>query len=133
MMSYPETWKAQQYVQEVDRVEKFVSVIRTVRHNQMALLVPKGIDRFPNNKKQPVTGSIDIWWIVHDGGLLLLIGHLLKQSRVWGKCKLRLFTVIDKEEMRSKVEATIQTLVYDLRLKLENTVIVMVSTGHSCL
>ena len=38
-------------------------------------------------------GNIDIWWIVHDGGLLMLLPFLLKQHRTWRKCRLRIFTV----------------------------------------
>ena len=40
-----------------------------------------------------VQGNIDIWWIVHDGGLLMLLPFLLKQHRTWRKCRLRIFTV----------------------------------------
>lgn len=29
-----------------------------------------------------VSGTIDIWWIVHDGGLLMLLPFLLRQHRV---------------------------------------------------
>ena len=28
-----------------------------------------------------IQGNIDIWWIVHDGGLLMLLPFLLKQHR----------------------------------------------------
>ena len=47
-----------------------------------------------NNKpNHHVQGNIDIWWIVHDGGLLMLLPFLLKQHRTWRKCRLRIFTV----------------------------------------
>lgn len=36
------------------------------------------IQNFPwANERQH--GFIDVWWIVHDGGLLLLLAHLLSQ------------------------------------------------------
>lgn len=36
------------------------------------------IQNFPRaTEKQH--GFIDVWWIVHDGGLLLLLAHLLSQ------------------------------------------------------
>jgi potassium/chloride transporter 4/5/6 len=37
---------------------------------------------FPTND-EPQTGSIDIWWIIHDGGLLMLFTYLLSLHRVW--------------------------------------------------
>ena len=48
------------------------------------------IDMYDHDHGQ---GNIDIWWIVHDGGLLMLLPFLLKQHRTWRKCRLRIFTV----------------------------------------
>lgn len=45
-----------------------------------AALVCMHIQNFPRaSEKQH--GFIDVWWIVHDGGLLLLLAHLLSQVR----------------------------------------------------
>lgn len=44
---------------------------------------------------KPVEGYIDVWWIKHDGGLLLLLSHLLKKHRLWRKCFLRLHLVTE--------------------------------------
>lgn len=40
-------------------------------------------------------GYIDVWWIIRDGGLLLLIAHLLRKHRVWRKCHLRLHLIME--------------------------------------
>ena len=58
----------------------------------MALLVLKGAREFPASTDK-LKGTIDIWWIVHDGGLLMLLPFLLKQHKTWKNCKLRIFTV----------------------------------------
>lgn len=47
----------------------------------MCLLVMKGGSYFPENEYR-MAGNIDVWWILHDGGLLLLISFLLKQHKV---------------------------------------------------
>lgn len=47
-----------------------------------ALLVAKNIDRFPGNQERLKEGTVDVWWIVHDGGLLMLLPFLLKQHKV---------------------------------------------------
>ena len=44
-----------------------------------------------------LVGTIDIWWVLHDGGLLTLLPYLLTMHDVWRKCSLRLFVVITKE------------------------------------
>jgi potassium/chloride transporter 4/5/6 len=58
----------------------------------LALLVAKGINQFPDPEVK-LKGTIDVWWIVHDGGLLMLLPFLLKQEKPWKHCKLRIFTV----------------------------------------
>ena len=45
-----------------------------------------------------LSGTIDIWWIVHDGGLLLLIPHLLTLDKVWKDCKLRVFALVTEDD-----------------------------------
>ena len=58
----------------------------------LALLLPRGIDNFPDRKTR-LSGTIDVWWIVHDGGMLILLAFLLKQHKVWRACRIRIFTV----------------------------------------
>ncbi|KAH8019303.1 hypothetical protein HPB51_018815 [Rhipicephalus microplus] len=65
--------------------------VRNVSASKNALLVPKNISQFPDNTEK-LHGTIDVWWIVHDGGLLMLLPFLLKQHKVWKNCKLRIFT-----------------------------------------
>ncbi|XP_041465000.1 solute carrier family 12 member 3-like [Lytechinus variegatus] len=48
--------------------------------------------------KQP-KGTIDVWWLFDDGGLTLLIPHLLTQKTNWQKCKLRVFASGKKERV----------------------------------
>ena len=67
-------------------------VCRCVSEGQEALLVPRGIDQFPDNTER-LEGHMDVWWIVHDGGMMILLLFLLKQHKVWRRCKLRIFAV----------------------------------------
>lgn len=48
----------------------------------MALLVPKNISSYPSNGERFTEGHIDVWWIVHDGGMLMLLPFLLRQHKV---------------------------------------------------
>ena len=66
--------------------------VRAVNTKELALLVPRNITSFPHNKMR-LSSTIDVWWIVHDGGMLILLSFLLKQHKVWRNCKLRIFTV----------------------------------------
>lgn len=60
------------------------SLTDTVRETtaaQQALLVAKNIDLFPTNHERFTEGNIDVWWIVHDGGMLMLLPFLLRQHK----------------------------------------------------
>lgn len=45
------------------------------------MIVVKGITDFPKLNDR-LRGYIDIWWIVQDGGILMLIAYLLQQHKV---------------------------------------------------
>ena len=62
-------------------------------------------------------GFIDIWWIVHDGGLLMLLPFLLKQHRTWKKCRMRIFTVAQAEDNSIQMKKDLKQFLYQLRLK----------------
>lgn len=53
--------------------------VTTAAH--LALLVPKNISLFPSNSEPCTEGYIDVWWIVHDGGMLMLLPFLLRQHK----------------------------------------------------
>lgn len=65
-----------------------------------ALLVLKGEKSLPNPSRGNIAvgKTIDIWWMIHDGGLLLLIPHLLSLHPVWKHCKLRVFVVLTRPD-----------------------------------
>lgn len=56
------------------------TVQETTAANQ-ALLVAKNVDSFPHQERLG-EGTIDVWWIVHDGGMLMLLPFLLQQHKV---------------------------------------------------
>jgi len=56
--------------------------VRCTTAAHLALLVPKNIAFYPSNHERYVEGHIDVWWIVHDGGMLMLLPFLLRQHKV---------------------------------------------------
>lgn len=73
-----------------------------------------------------VCGVIDVWWIVHDGGLLMLLPFLLRQHRTWKNCKLRIFTVAQLEDNSIQMKKDLKLFLYHLRIEAEVQVIEMV-------
>lgn len=74
-----------------------------------AVLLCVNLDRFPAIDEFQ-EGTIDVWWIVHDGGLLLLLAHLLQQHKIWRKCKLRVHTVAEKLDNSEVVKKNLEKL-----------------------
>ena len=48
--------------------------------------------RLRSQKPPPV---IDVWWVVHDGGLMLALAALLKRHVLWRKATIRVFVVFN--------------------------------------
>ncbi|RCN53325.1 amino acid permease [Ancylostoma caninum] len=81
----------------------------------MCLLVAKGIIDFPSSVFK-LTGFIDVYWIVQDGGLCLLMAYLLKQHKVWRGCKLRIIAIAQENDNNLKMQTELQQYVYQLRI-----------------
>ena len=64
---------------------------------EKAVLLCLGLDKFPSLDDR-VSGFVDVWWVVHDGGLLLMIAHLLLRHKTWSGCKLRVHTVLQSAQ-----------------------------------
>lgn len=121
ILGWPNSWRKKE--DEINN-RVFVDAIRSAGAGKMALLVPKGIQRFPESGDS-VKGNIDIWWIVHDGGLLMLLPFLLKQHRTWRKCRMRIFTVAQPEDNSIQMKKDLKTFLYHLRIEADVEVIEM--------
>ena len=73
-----------------------------------------------------LTGTLDVWWVVHDGGMLMLLPFLLQQHKVWRATKLRIFTVAQMDDNSVKMKKDLQMFLYHLRISAEVDVIEMV-------
>jgi len=86
---------------QADQVKKdFMEVLQTALAANKAVLAVKGLQSIPT---EIVHGTIDIWWMIHDGGFLILLSWFLSQHRIWRSCHLRVFTVAENvSETRAK-------------------------------
>ena len=88
--------------------------------------MPRFIDDFPQSKDAALTGTVDLWFIVHDGGILLLTAYLLLRNRVWCKCRLRVFVVTGEPDTNGVLKKVMTRFVYDLRISAEVEIVEMV-------
>ncbi|XP_015684280.1 solute carrier family 12 member 5-like [Protobothrops mucrosquamatus] len=100
-------------------------LVRETTAGHMALLVAKNVAMFPANTERFSEGHIDVWWIVHDGGMLMLLPFLLRQHKVWRKCKMRIFTVAQMDDNSIQMKKDLTTFLYHLRITAEVEVVEM--------
>uniref|UniRef100_A0A671XFG8 Solute carrier family 12 member 5b n=1 Tax=Sparus aurata TaxID=8175 RepID=A0A671XFG8_SPAAU len=113
MVSWPRNWKQPEYHQQF---RNFIETVRETTVASLALLVPKNIAAYPSNGERFTEGHIDVWWIVHDGGMLMLLPFLLRQNKVWRKCKMRIFTVAQMDDNSIQMKKDLITFLYHLRI-----------------
>uniref|UniRef100_A0A669CNR4 Solute carrier family 12 member 6 n=1 Tax=Oreochromis niloticus TaxID=8128 RepID=A0A669CNR4_ORENI len=122
VMGWPHAWRQSEDPQSW---KTFINTVRVTTAAHLALLVPKNISLFPSNSEPCTEGYIDVWWIVHDGGMLMLLPFLLRQHKVWRKCSMRIFTVAQMEDNSIQMKKDLLTFTYQLRIDAEVEVVEM--------
>uniref|UniRef100_A0A4W6BW95 Solute carrier family 12 member 7 n=1 Tax=Lates calcarifer TaxID=8187 RepID=A0A4W6BW95_LATCA len=122
LMAWPGTWRQSNDPQSW---RNFIETVRETTAAHQALLVAKNVDSFPTNQDRLGEGTIDVWWVVHDGGMLMLLPFLLRQHKVWRKCKMRIFTVAQMDDNSIQMKKDLQMFLYHLRLDAEVEVVEM--------
>ncbi|MCP9265516.1 hypothetical protein DINM_020836 [Dirofilaria immitis] len=120
VVAWPDEWATSH---EITVCQRFVSTLRAADAADCAILVPKNVKIFPSSQ---IHGYLDVWWIVHDGGLLMLLPFLLKQSKTWRNTRLRLFTVAQMDDNTFNMKKDLETFLYHLRIEAQVFVIELV-------
>lgn len=84
-MRYPEIWREERRSNVADN---FVSIINDCSTANKAVVIVKGLDEWPG-EYQKQYGTIDLYWIVRDGGLMLLLSQLLRARDCFESCKIQ--------------------------------------------
>ncbi|XP_052758050.1 solute carrier family 12 member 4 isoform X5 [Galleria mellonella] len=132
IVGWPYGWRHSEELEasSLPKWHGFLHTVRAVTAARMAMLVPKGINFFPDSTEK-ISGNIDIWWIVHDGGMLMLLPFLLKQHRTWKNCKMRIFTVAQMEDNSIQMKKDLKMFLYQLRIEAEVEVVEMTDSDIS--
>jgi len=105
LLDWPTNWRTHKR-----KAVDFTNVLRIALAEEKAVLAVRGMQDMPT---EVVHGTIDIWWMIHDGGFLILLSWLLVQHRTWRKCHLRIFTLaegVNEAQAKSAAEMLGQTL-----------------------
>ncbi|UJR36926.1 hypothetical protein I4U23_029638 [Adineta vaga] len=119
MFDWPTSWQKYEIDNHIDdTIISYLNSIRLAENKNFAILLLKNIDFYPSLLDIQY-GYIDIWWIIHDGGLLFLLAFLLQQHPVWNKCILRLFTICLPNQEPEIRQHELEEYVYHLRIQAE--------------
>ncbi|KAL7749097.1 hypothetical protein RI367_005502 [Sorochytrium milnesiophthora] len=122
LVGWPEKGKWEDNLRSVRELR---SIWQMARRVGMSVLIAKGASLFPD-KNMEMRGTIDIWWIVSDGPLILLIGFILKQHAVWSNCTLRLFALTGLTQNPVDVESELRRYLALLRIEISEITVLQV-------
>ncbi|KAJ4837831.1 Protein ccc1 [Turnera subulata] len=123
VMRYPEIWRRENLT-EIPAT--FVGIINDCIVANKAVVIVKGLDEWPNEYQRQY-GTIDLYWIVRDGGLMLLLSQLLLTKESFESCKIQVFCIAEEDSDAEVLKADVKKFLYDLRMQAEVIVISMKS------
>lgn len=123
VMRYPEIWRRENLTQIP---ATFVGIINDCIVANKAVVIVKGLDEWPNEYQRQY-GTIDLYWIVRDGGLMLLLSQLLLTKESFESCKIQVFCIAEEDSDAEMLKADVKKFLYDLRMQAEVIVITMKS------
>ena len=106
----------------LDKCEQYVEAIKAVLICKKGLILIKSVGQFPSTD-QVQSGTIDVYWIRHDGGMLSILPHLLRKSLVWRKCKLRIFALAELTDNSVEIGKHLKEALLELRIDAYSEVI----------
>ncbi|GMH03903.1 hypothetical protein Nepgr_005742 [Nepenthes gracilis] len=119
VMRYPEIWRRENLT---DIPVTFVGIIDDCIVANKAVVIVKGLDEWPNEFQRQF-GTIDLYWIVRDGGLMLLLSQLLLTKESFESCKIQVFCIAEEDSDAEVLKADVKKFLYDLRMQAEVIVI----------
>jgi len=111
---YLEDWRKK----SESHIDEFRNIVRDAFECSKSVMIPRHLDKI-NWDAQDRVGRIDIWWLVDDGGLTLLIPYLLTKKNNWKHLKLRVITTPDNVENSTKITLYMTKLLSQLRINAD--------------
>lgn len=125
LLSYPSKWRTTFDEKSCDH---FFSLLRSIIAADKTVILLKADNPsfpFPTHQSAVMSSqsTIDVYWIMHDGGILTLLPYLLKKHRIWKKCLLRVFCVAQADDNSIQILKDLRTLLQKFRIDAEARVV----------
>ncbi|KAJ3013174.1 UNVERIFIED_CONTAM: hypothetical protein HDU68_000832 [Siphonaria sp. JEL0065] len=92
----------------------FTDVLRGIILLDKSVILVKRIAKIA--EPENLSETVDIYWILLDGGILTLMAHILLRNREWRNCKLRIFVIADETDDCESMKANLLTTLKGLRI-----------------
>ena len=79
----------------------------------------KTVDKIIQFRQKKRTGTIDVWWLYDDGGLTLLLPHIIKTRKQFKDCKLRVFSLANKSQELDLETRNLASMLSRFRIEFE--------------
>jgi len=83
--------------------------------------VLNSIYRFRLKQKK---GTIDVWWLYDDGGLSILLPHIITSRSNWADSNLRIFCLADENDEIESRQNNMRLLMKKLRIPIQDVVVI---------
>jgi len=115
------------------QTKDYVDILRAAYANLFGVMICRNLDQFDFNTKRPNPfGTVDIWWLLDDGGLSVLIPYIMAKSQYWkGQTKgsdtvpIRLFIISDSGQEGDDWKRVSELM---RRFRLDDIEVIAVST-----
>jgi len=139
VMGYKEDWQKKRKI-EPENVKEYVNMVADCFKMRLGVMICRGLEKFAwtetalsnleEEDAESGVSTMDIWWLLDDGGLSVLVPHLLRGHKFFqGQTKIRLLVVVERELEWSAALVTIQQMITKFRLNME--VIPVATEGKS--
>ena len=79
---------------ELHKLKNSRLLFRNLDRNELPQEILVNVCRFQMKQKP---GTIDVWWLYDDGGLSMLLPHILTKRKKWANSKIRVFCLADDQ------------------------------------
>ena len=111
IMRYPEEWNTRTIPPQL------TTMVRATHISGKAMCILRNLDTYADIN-EVLSGTIDLYWLTQDGGLMLLLGEMLKKHAHFRRCKVRVFIVASSSQgTLTDIEASVKSYLYQLRMK----------------
>ncbi|KAL7539584.1 hypothetical protein ACHAXR_009410 [Thalassiosira sp. AJA248-18] len=121
--------------------DEFVNTLKGLGNMQRAVCILKG-RKFPRcGDIMPIGSTIDIYWVVDDGGLCLLLSYIISRNSIWRRnANLQVFAVITTaEDNQPDLELAVVEFLQQIRINATVRIVSMQNTeladdfrAHTC-